>query len=417
MSEYKWKVLWIAAIGSFMGSLDGTIVNIAIPTISADLGVNFDIVQWVTIIYLLVNAITLVAFGRLADIRGRKRYFFIGLTLFTISSLFDALSISAFMLILFRAIQGIGTSLVSANAPAMITDAFPPQERGKAMGFNIAAIYLGTTIGPILGGILVPLLSWRSIFYVNVPIGMILIPYGWFALKQDVLDNKTQIFDTQGTIVFGICLFALLLGLSLGNTIGWLNPINILFFLIAIITLFWFISIESKAPAPMININLLRHNKNFVAGNATALLNYIALNGNLFLLSIYLQSFKGYPVIFAGLLILPTPLTQSIVSLKSGSLSDKIGTRSLVALGMGLLAIGFFLAVIVVNFLSTDWFLLSQLVIGAGVGFFSSPNQSTILGSVEKEGFRNRIGNVSNHANHGSINQYRNVKCNSWHLH
>ena len=122
---------------------------------------------------------------------------------------------------------------------------------------------------------------------------------------------KAQLFS-------GFVYLPFLLGFFLGNTIGWLNPINILFFLIAIITLFWFISIESKAPAPMININLLRHNKNFVAGNATALLNYIALNGNLFLLSIYLQSFKGYPVIFAGLLILPTPLTQSIVSLKSG---------------------------------------------------------------------------------------------------
>jgi MFS family permease len=253
------------------------------------------------------------------------------------------------------------------------------------MGFNIAAIYLGTTIGPVLGAVIITFVPWRYIFFINIPIGIVVIILGWSQLKSSEMLHKTQIFDIKGTIVFGACLFSLLLGLSIGNTIGWLNPLILIFFILAGIFLIVFLLIETKAAAPMINLKLLRHNRNFVAGNATALLNYIALNGNLFILSIYLQSFLGLPVMIAGLLILPTPLTQSIVSLRSGRLSDKIGTRKLVAMGMGLIGLGFVFAIFIVQYLTIEWFFVSQFIIGFGVGLFSSPNQSAILGSVEKK--------------------------------
>jgi len=384
MSDYKWNLLLITTIGTFMGSLDGSIVNIAIPTISMDLKAPFELIQWVTIVYLLVMAISLVALGRLGDLHGRKNFFLLGLATFTISSFLCATAITPIMLVSFRAIQGFGSSLISSSTPAMVTETFSPQERGRAMGINVASIYLGLTIGPVLGGILTQFSTWRSIFYINLPIGAIAFIAGLRFLKPSTKAEKKQAFDIPGMIMFALFLAPLLLALTLGNWVGWGDISILIYVVIAVVGLACFIIVESKAATPMINLSLFRHNRMFAAGNITALLNYIGINGVLFLMSIYLQSFLQFPVIIAGMLMLPAPLTQSLVSLKSGKLSDRIGSRALCAAGMGIIGLGIFMIIVVVNLLSPVFLLVSLFIMGAGTGLFSSPNQSAIMGSVEK---------------------------------
>lgn len=384
MSEYKWNLLLITTIGTFMGSLDGSIVNIAIPTISMELNAPFELIQWVTIVYLLVMAVSLVALGRLGDIHGRKNFFLLGLAIFTISSFLCATAINPIYLVSFRAIQGFGSSLIASSTPAMVTETFAPQERGKAMGINVASIYLGLTIGPVLGGILTQFSTWRSIFFINLPIGAIAFIAGFIKLKPSTNIGKNQAFDIPGMIMFALFLAPLLLALTLGNWVGW-DDISIFIYLItAGAGLFGFLIVESKATAPMINLGLFRHNRMFAAGNITALLNYIGINGVLFLMSIYLQSFLQFPVFIAGMLMLPAPLTQSLISLRSGRLSDRIGSRALCAAGMGIIGFGIFMTIVVINFLPIEFLLFSLFIMGAGTGLFSSPNQSAIMGSVEK---------------------------------
>src|SRR5271157_343482 len=384
MPEYKKNVLLITTIGTFMGSLDGSIVNIAIPSISTDLHSTFEVIQWVTIAYLLVMAVTLVALGRLADLRGRKQFFLLGILIFTSLSLACALATTPIMLVSFRAVQGFGSSLISANAPAIITEVFPPQERGKAMGTNVAAIYLGLTIGPVLGGFLV-LFTWRSIFYINVPIGCIIIPLGIANLRKSEVREQKTMFDTPGMVMFALFLAPLLLCLTLGNTYGWNNLLIYVSIVVAIAGFAGFFVAELKARAPMIDLRLFRHNRMFAAGNITALLNYIGINGVLFLMSIYLQSFLGFPAYIAGSLMLAAPLTQSLISTRSGRLSDRIGSRILCSVGMSVIALGIFLTIVFVNFLPIWYLPLSLCVMGVGTGLFSSPNQSAIMGSVEKK--------------------------------
>jgi EmrB/QacA subfamily drug resistance transporter len=289
MAEYKWKVLAITTIGVFMSSLDGSIVNIAIPSISKDLGTSFEVVQWIPIIYLLVMAVSLIGFGRLSDLKGRKSFFLLGILFFTLSSFLTTFATSGIIIVIFRAIQGIGSSFIAANAPSMITDIFPREETGKALGINVATIYAGLVIGPVLGGFIVQFSSWRLIFFINVPIGILLIIIGWFKLKQIDQGIKGESFDIRGTILFGLFLSSLLLALTFTNSVGWLSFGVLLLFIISLSSMTFFIYTESKTKYPLIKLSLFRVNRIFSFANFAALLNYIAISGLSFLLSIYFQ--------------------------------------------------------------------------------------------------------------------------------
>jgi EmrB/QacA subfamily drug resistance transporter len=384
MVEYKWTVLSVTAVGSFMVSLDSSILNIAIPALSEDLNASFEIVQWIPIVYLLVMSITLIAFGRLADIRGRKNYFLLGIILFTVSSLLCMFSTSGAMLIVFRAIQGTGSAFISANSPSMITEVFPHKETGKAMGIYVAFIYIGIVLGPVLGGLLVQGFTWRAIFAINLPIGIILLIIGFLKIKKSELKLKDESFDTIGTSAFGIALALFLLGLSLSNQLGWTSPLILSFMGISVITFISFIFIEKKVKYPMLNLRLFSRNRIFATANLAALLNYIATIGVSFLLSIYLQTFLGLSPAITAFLLIPTPVTMAISTLFSGRLSDKIGTRIPCTIGLGIMAIGLVSLVFIIAYLDIIYILISQSVIGIGIGIFSAPNQSAIMKSVEK---------------------------------
>ena len=383
MAEYKWKVLIITTIGVFMSSLDGSIVNIAIPSISRDLGASFEVIQWIPMIYLLVMAVTLISFGRLSDLRGRKLFFIFGIFLFTVSSLFSTFVASGIVLVIFRGIQGVGSSFIAANATSMITDIFPREETGKALGINVATIYLGLVIGPVLGGFIVHFSSWRLIFFINVPIGIVLIIIGWFKLQKVNPGIKEERFDLWGMLLFGIFLASLLLALTIANIVGWGSIEIITLLLISFSGVTLFIYIENKAKYPLFKLSLFRRNRVFSFANFAALLNYIAISGVTFLLSIYLQSILGIDPAITAFYLLPTTITMVIVSPLSGRLSDKHGTRLLTTLGMIIMASGFILLSVILGFLPIIYIIITQFVVGIGIGLFSSPNNSAIMNAVE----------------------------------
>jgi EmrB/QacA subfamily drug resistance transporter len=383
MAEYKWTVLIITTIGVFMSSLDASIVNIAIPSLSRDLGASFEVIQWIPMIYLLVMAVTLISFGRISDLKGRKSFFLFGIFLFTVSSLFSTYVSSGIVLVIFRGIQGVGSSFIAANATSMITDIFPREETGKALGINVATIYLGLVIGPVLGGLIVQFSSWRLIFFINVPIGIVLITIGWFKLKKINPGIKEERFDLWGTLLFGIFLASLLFALTNANIVGWGSIEIIILFLISLSGAILFIYIENKTKYPLFKLSLFRRNRVFSFANFAALLNYIAISGVTFLLSIYLQSILGIPPAITAFYLLPTTITMVIISPLSGRLSDKHGTRILTTLGMIIMASGFILLSIILGFLPIFYIIITQFVIGIGIGLFSSPNNSAIMNAVE----------------------------------
>jgi EmrB/QacA subfamily drug resistance transporter len=383
MVEYKWNVLIITTIGVFMSSLDASIVNIAIPSISRDLGTSFEVVQWIPIIYLLVNAVTLISFGRLSDLKGRRLFFLLGIFLFTFSSFLTIFASSGIIIIVFRAIQGIGSAFISANAPSMITDIFPRQETGKALGINVATIYTGLVIGPVLGGLIVQFSTWRLIFFINIPIGIILFIIGWFKLKKIDQGIKKESFDFRGTLLFGLFLASLLLALTLTNIVGWFSFEVLSLFIISVLSIIFFIYIESRTRFPLFKLSLFRANRIFSFANFAALLNYIAISGVSFLLSIYLQSILDLSPAITALYLLPTTITMAVIAPLSGRLSDRYGTRILTTLGMIIMAIGFTLLMIVIGFLPLIYIIITQFIVGIGVGLFSSPNNSAIMNAVE----------------------------------
>jgi EmrB/QacA subfamily drug resistance transporter len=393
--EYKWKLLVLTTIGVFMMSLDGSILNIAIYPLSVDLGVQPEISQWIPIIYLLVMAITLIGFGRLADLKGKKKFFLLGLIIFSVGSFLCTIAWSGEVLIVFRGIQAVGGSLISATAIAMVTETFPKQETGRALGINVAGIYLGLVLGPVLGGFLVSALSWRSIFYINIPIGAVLSVLTYYKIKESEIIVKKERFDSWGTITFGLFLASFLTALTLGNKQGWNSFLIITLFSVAVLGFIAFIFVEKTVEFPMLPLSLFRRNRVFAAANSAALLNYIATMAVSFWLAIYLQSIFHFDPFFTGLLLLPTPLMMAIMSPLSGKYSDKIGTRYLCAIGMGIMAVGVTILIVVLLYLQIEFVLLSQFVLGIGLGLFSSPNQSAIMKSVEKKQFGIASGTLS----------------------
>lgn len=387
--SYKWIVLLITTVGAFMTPLDSSIVSIALPSIASDLRIDFTMVIWVPTAYLLCLTVLLMSFGRLADIKGRKSLFILGFMIFTIASLLSSVSQSGIQLIIFRAVQGAGAALISANSPAIVTDVFPSNERGKALGVNTMAVYVGLSVGPTLGGLLVQSLGWRSIFYINLPIGIFVITLTLLKLKESMIKSSRQKFDLVGAGTLSVGLTLLLLALTFGGNYGWGTPFILGLFTVSGVFLIVFIFLEKKmAEDAMLDVSLFLRNRLFAAANFSALLNYISYFAVGFLMSFYLQRVLGYLPTQAGLLLLPMPMMMAVIAPVSGWASDKLGSRLLSSVGMALICVSLFLF----STLNVDssWVdvLTGLFILGVGMGLFSSPNTSAVMGSVEK----NRLG-------------------------
>jgi len=375
-------VLFVATMGSFLAPFMGSSINIALPSIGREFAMDAILLSWVATAYLLAAAVFTVPLGRVADIYGRKKIFTYGIVIYTVSSLLLAMSTSATMLISLRVLEGIGGAMIFGTGIAMLTSVFPPGERGRALGINVAAVYLGLSLGPFIGGILTQHFGWRSIFLVTVPLGLIVIVFILWKLKGEWAEAKGDKFDLSGSIIYGITLVALIYGLSLLPAMSGIWSI-----IIGIIGIWIFIKWETKMRSPVLHMELFKNNTVFVFSNLAALINYSATFAVAFLLSLYLQYTKGLDPQSAGLILVSMPATQAILSPVAGRLSDRVEPRILASVGMGITAIGLVLLTFLAQNTTIEFVLASLIVLGFGFALFSSPNTNAVMSCVEKRSY------------------------------
>ena len=379
----KWAVLAIVAVGIFMATLDTSIVNISLPTIAHYFGVALSgAIEWVIIAYLVVIAGVLLTIGRLADMIGRKPIWVAGLVIFTVGSAISGAAPSLGLLIAARALQGLGGALLMSISPAMLTNAFPARERGRALGLNAVVVALGVSVGPTLGGIITEHLTWRWIFYVNVPIGVIGFVASMRVLTEHMRWGRGR-FDPLGAVLLAIGLVALTMGLSFGQEWGWTSPLLLSTLVVGITALLALVVVERRVSDPIIDLALLR-GRVFLSANASLILSFLALFAVSFMLPFYLEELRGFSTEQAGLLLTPLPLTIAFLAPFSGMLADRIGTRWLAAGGLAVACLGLVL-ISQLNAQSSVWDIVWPLVVtGAGQAMFQSPNNSALLGAAPR---------------------------------
>ncbi len=382
--EQKWLVLIAIGMSTFMSALDTSVVNTVLPVINSSFGSEIATVEWVVIIYLLIVSGLLLSFGRLGDIRGHKPVFLTGFSIFILSSALCGWAPSIQALIAFRGIQAFGAAMLAANSPAILTKNFPASQRGQALGLQATMTYLGLTVAPSLGGFLTDLISWRAVFYINVPVGLIAFTLAWLFIPKDKEIGSRESFDLPGAVLILIGLMALLLALNQGYAWGWYSFQILGLFLLSGVLLSSFIFVERKSKSPILDLSLFK-NKVFSASAISAVLNYIAIFSILLLLPFYLLQGRGLNPSQAGLILTVQPIVMAIVAPISGSISDRIGTRIPTVLGMLILSLGIF---IMSRFgLNTPFYQVSLAlgIVGIGTGTFISPNNSAIMGAAPRE--------------------------------
>jgi len=375
----KRVVLLIAILAGFITPFDGSAVNIALPTLGAEFHMNAIALSWVATAYLLSSAVFLVPFGKIADIYGRKKVFLYGIAIFSLASLMMTMVPSTEMLIGIRVVQGLGSAMIFGTGAAIVTSVFPPGERGKALGIYITAVYLGLSLGPFLGGVMTQYLGWRSIFFVNVPIGITAIIIIIWKLKGEWAECRGEKFDLTGSVIYGAAVVAVMYGFSTLPEFKGTALIGMGIFGAIIFALY-----EMRIPSPVLDIRLLTKNRIFALSNLAALINYSATFAVTFLLSLYLQYTKGFTPEQAGFILIAQPVVQAIISPIAGRFSDRFEPRIVASAGMTLTAIGLFILIFLTETTLLWHLVLTLLILGAGFGLFSSPNTNAIMSSVDK---------------------------------
>jgi EmrB/QacA subfamily drug resistance transporter len=382
----KWYVMIAVSLGVLVATIDGSIVNVALPTLVRAFGTQFNVVEWVVLVYLLTLTTLLLSVGRLADMIGKKSLYAAGFVIFTAGSVLAGLSPTIYWLIGFRVLQGVGAAMLAALGPAIVTEAFPPTERGKALGITGAMVSVGIVIGPTLGGYLIDTLSWHWIFFVNLPIGILgtLIALRYV---QDLKPAERQRFDYAGAATLFVFLLALLLGLTLGQQFGFDAPAILALFVVSALTLIAFVGIEWRVDQPMIELRLFRDS--LLSSNLlTGFISFIAIAGTLILMPFYLENILGYSPGQVGLLLAVVPVGLGVMAPIAGALSDRVGTRPITVLGLAMLVGGYYLVSTLGAHTTAMGYIVRFLPIGMGMGIFQSPNNSAIMGSVP----RSRLG-------------------------
>jgi EmrB/QacA subfamily drug resistance transporter len=374
------SALITTTLASFLLPFMLSSVNIALPSIAKEFDMNAVLMGWVALAYILSATIFLVPFGRIADIHGRKRVFISGMMIYTLASILLAISNSSAMLITARALQGMGGSMYLVTSVAILTSVYPPNERGKVLGINVSAVYLGLSLGPTIGGILTQTFGWRSIFAVTVPLGLAVVVISLLKLKGEWAEAKGEKFDLIGSIIYALMLVAIMHGFYTITTLrGKLQTA------IGIVLLIVFIMWELKSNNPVLKVRLFKGNRTFVVSNIAALINYSATSAVTFLLSLYLQYLKALSPKSAGLILLSQPIVQAILSPLAGRLSDRIEPRIVASIGMGTTVLGLVFLAFINGDTSLIYLVIVLIVCGLGFALFSAPNMNAIMGSVEKK--------------------------------
>ena len=376
----KTSALLVTTLTSFITPFMGSSVNIALPSIGQEFNMDAILLSWVATSYILACTIFLLPFGRLADIYGRKRVYQWGVLLYIVTSFLSAISTSATMLLFSRVFQGVGAAMIFGTGVAILTSVFPPGERGKALGINVAAVYLGLSFGPFLGGFLTQQFGWRSIFLSIIPLGIVSLLFTHWKLKREWAEAKGEKVDVIGTVIYSLMVIAIMYGFTLLPG-GW----GILLVLLGLLGLWAFIKWENSTTSPILDIPLLANNKVFAFSNLAALIHYSATFAVGFLLSLYLQYVKGLSPQQAGFILVSQPVVMTLFSPFAGKLSDRIQPRIVASVGMSFTVIGLFLLTSLTANTGLSGIIFTLTLLGFGFALFSSPNTNAVMSSVEKK--------------------------------
>jgi EmrB/QacA subfamily drug resistance transporter len=374
--------LIVATLTSFLGPFMASSVNVALPSIGQELSMGAVSLAWINTAFLLAAATFLIPFGRLGDIHGRKQIFMWGILAFAAASSLVAVAGSGESVIAWRAVQGLGASMVFATGLPILMSVYPAGKRGAVLGLNVAAVYFGLSMGPYVGGLITGHLGWRYVFWMNVPVGLFIFALSFWMLEGDWADAQGARFDLAGSALLGLSLLLMMLGLARLPSAA-----AVTFLAFGLASMVLFVRYESRIEHPVLEIDLFHHNTVFALSNLAALINYAATFAVGFLLSLYLQKVRGLAPQDAGLVLIAQPVVQAVVSPLAGRLSDRSEPRTVASLGMAITLVGLVLLLfldeqtplrVVVGYLA---------VLGLGFGIFSSPNTNAIMGSVERRFF------------------------------
>jgi len=394
--ELKRSVLTVTAFASFLTPFMGSSVNLALPSIGNEFGVNAVTLNWIVSSYMLSTSILLLPAGRVGDILGRKKIFTAGLVIFTLTMILLTFTPNIKWLIGARVLQGLGSAMLFATNLAILTSVFPPGERGRAMGINVTAVYIGLSSGPFLGGLLTRYLGWRSIFAFLVPMGIISLILIRTKMKDEWAEAKGETFDWQGAVIYGFSLAALMYGFSkLPSAAGWAITAT------GLLLMPLFVMREKRAKYPLFDITLISKNRVFAFSNLAALIHYAATSAIGFFLSLYLQYIKDLGPRDAGFVLMCWPLTMALISPAAGKLSDKQNPGVLASIGMAITSAGLIMLCFLTAGTSLVFVVAVLVIMGVGFSLFSSPNTNAIMSSVEKKQLGNASGMIGTMRNAG----------------
>ena len=377
-----WLILIATCLFTFMSTLDGSIVNIAMPTMSKDLAISMNEAEWIVSVYMITICCLLIFWGRISDTIGKIKIFKIGTLIFIMGSLFCGISSTLEMLLISRIIQATGASMTMATNYGIITENFPPEMRGRSLGVLGSFVSLGSIAGPGIGGVIIQKYTWHYIFLINIPIGIFAFVLGYFVFPKSKKKDIPLNLDYLGFILFDMFIISLFIGIFIGQIIGFTKLSIIILFIIAVCSFVGFIFREKRANNPLIDLTIF-NNKSFSVGLACAVLIF---SSNLFmntLLPFYLQDTLKLSSLVSGFILMCVPIAMVIVAPISGALSDKIGSEGLTFLGLFIVSVSQLLFILIGLKTTISYLVILTLLAGTGVALFQSPNNSIIMSSVE----------------------------------
>ena len=378
----RWLILLTTVLLTFMATLDGSIVNVALPVMAEKLSVSMASIEWVVTSYLIVIVATILVFGRLADIKGKTTIFRLGIVIFTIGSLACGLSNSLIMLVLSRGLQAIGAAGTMSTSHGIITHVFPSNERGRALGLNGTFVALGSMIGPPVGGIIVSVFSWQYIFLINIPIGILAIVIAMKTLPKSA-SNSNEKFDIKGAILFGLTMVLLFGALTFGKEVGYENKAIIASLILSIILFVIFIIVEKRTVQPLLKLEIF-NNFLFSLSIFCAFISFVAISCSNIILPFYLQYVMKLTPSFTGLLMMVSPIILAFVAPMSGYISDRVGSEVLTFLGLMGTSCGLFLMSTLNEYSYLGTLISFIAIMTMGNGMFQSPNNSLVMSTVDK---------------------------------
>ena len=378
--HYKWWALSCTSLGMLLATTNSGTLIIALPDLERELGTSLLALVWVILAYMIASTVLVLTCGRLSDLFGRKRAYVAGFVVFAAASLGAGFAADGTQLILWRVFQGVGAAFLFANASALVTDAFPREQLGVAMGTNVMVAAIGLVLGPVLGGALVSI-GWQWVFWFNVPLALAGSLWGWLILHELARPDSVRGFDPLGTLTFVAGLTGLVLGISKGGLSGWGDPVVLVSLVAAAILLPLFVLIEHRGRAPMLDLTIFQ-NRLFAAATGAAFINGLSRFALMFVFVFYFQGAQGDDPITAGVKLAPLALGMLISSPLAGAWADRRGSRALAALGMLVTAAG--LAGMTMLEADTSYWLAAvwMFVVGIGSGMFNSPNTAAMMGTV-----------------------------------